>query len=100
MTKCMSRRSEEVKVYLEAARRILAGEVVHETGACCIALQVADELGIAWWEEDKFYHLFKPRDNFNELWWGTQFGKSQDKRKECRALALCFMAAMVKAGDA
>ena len=84
-------------VYREAARRIERGEVDHNDGACCVALRTNYEYEVPGFSADDFYYAFKP-NSASSMWWGRHFG-SEDEQRECRILALCFMAAMCDAGD-
>jgi hypothetical protein len=45
-----------------------------------------------------FERVFRPKSVY--AYWGDEWGCNHDERRNIRILALCFMAAMVEAGDA
>lgn len=40
------------------------------------------------------------RPEIGVVYWGMHWGDSREERDDCRIIALCFMAAMIEAGDA
>lgn len=84
--------TKRVAIYREAARRC---ETEATWGACIyIFFAGHGDTEIGPWHEDPeveiFRAMFKPEDA-GSLWW---------EDNDPRILALCFMAAMVEAGDA
>lgn len=88
------------KVYLEAARKVAD----HEEHFSCSASHRSGG------KVDAYRSLFKPESTMWLAWWNEGWdgpcNTAQDlnERNEflrnCRTLALCFMAAIVEAGDA
>ena len=46
-------------------------------------------------ESDKYSALFAPQTNYNDQAWGEEWGNDTERRN-CRVLALCFMAAIAE----
>lgn len=95
-------RAKRAAMYREAANIVECGIDAHS----CHAIYRATGLGVPdEWEKrlpcsdaDEYDELFRPDDP--GAWgesWGICWG---DERHDCRVVALCFMAAMVEAGDA
>ena len=82
--------STDAAVYREAARQIEEGIQIWT----CNALECLGASPIP------YAALFKPEDEHFDGSWGTRWSDSYEERQDCRILALCFMAAMVEAGDA
>jgi hypothetical protein len=96
----MARSTKTAKLsdgYRNSAKLIEEGKEDHLRGACCIAM---DQIAMIDGDVNNvqvFYDLFKPNEGHNALWWGEKW---EDDARSCRILALCFMAALVEAGDA
>lgn len=97
-------KSVEARIYRTAAQRL--AKMKQTTPACMAIADVAgcgDDLDCL--EVRAFTKTFKPRGECgNSAWsWRWVDDLDCDYRKtldNCRVLALCFMAAMVEAGDA
>lgn len=106
----------EAIIYLRAAKMLLSA---HERGrvvASCWAVDVAASpyrsmatlVSLEGGRRVKPYcqqrkalsETFCPPERGPYGWWGNEFGESKEDRLNGRLLMLCFMAAMVEAGDA
>ncbi len=97
-------RTETAKAYREAAR-LMEREAIYFDGPvtyACHALELV-EFGHASWADSKYCSplrdVFDPEREGGSAWL-CDATVSTEARKEIRILALCFMAAMVEAGDA
>ena len=96
----MSRSTEEAKkraaIYRKAARRI--ERAAHGMFSCSTLNTITGDGEAA----RRYAELFRPED-YNGECWGHAWANGWDQWRErnaCRIVALCFMAAMVEAGDA
>lgn len=91
------------KVYREAAKQGAEGAI---DGACVWIAWAQDKDGGAYFCDplvEEYSGLFKPGPGvyWGELWADNIHNPRPDPAtRECRVLALCFMAAIVEAGDA
>ena len=96
---------QRARVYREAARIVAEFEDRDSGAGSCSAIADAmfpESDTLSAWERSKesanisiYQGLFSPSD-FSEGYWGEFW----DAPRACRCIALCFMAAMVEAGDA
>ena len=93
MTDRCTDRAKRAEVYREAA------DLIPKDYASCFAVNKVvsghHECGTS--EARAYEELFAPY--VKTFAWGEQWGE-EPERTNCRILALCFMAAMVEAGDA
>ena len=97
MKTSVAQRKKDAAVYRKAARRIERGENL----TACFAIEAVTN--IAYTQEplcDRMRSIFAP--DSEKLYWlgGIVDGNHDHGDKQGRILALCFMAAMVEAGDA
>lgn len=97
-------------IYRNAAKRVAQG---HNQWSCCAVAGVPDsdvpETGKNWSALNWYERLFAPHDRNPGLLWGNLWDydisgieepllpRSRGAAKECRILALCFMAAIAEA---
>lgn len=89
--------------YLEAARLAAQDEIRDPGKGACSAIAEAmyaqEDRYVAFDkahnsdEVNNFIALFQPAGSAYG-YWGNEWGNDDEERKECRVLALCFMAAM------
>jgi hypothetical protein len=89
-------------IYLRAAEIMASGESV-AVGSCCWAIALAKDpevMMLPHYDEDSraLKMIYAPRGRAG--YWLRNIGDSEAERHNGRILALCFMAAMVEAGDA
>ena len=84
--------TERAAMFLEAARRLAEREQTPDTECFCSCCAIEFVGGAR--EKNRYSALFNPL-NGNTFW-----GLNWPRPSQCRVLALCFMAAMVEAGDA
>ena len=98
-------------IYLDAAKLFEDGKVKDTGQGACSAIAEAMNPTIhhslAYDKErhaekspvHDFTAIFSPNDDAR-YYWGDGWGDTQEERNNARVVALCFMAAMVEAGDA
>lgn len=96
----MNASTNSAKVYRDAAAYLFRRNPKVWWG-CCDAINkvTTGDPCIRSAQEAVFAAYFKP-ENTNYVYWGGQWSDDSRERHACRILALCFMAAMVEAGDA
>lgn len=92
----MASSTETAKVYREAARLIEAGSA---NCGCCFAISLAGGRGYLP-EGEHAKMMLKTFPEGMRGGWGHYRAHGGDQDQSPRILALCFMAAMVEAGDA
>ena len=96
-------RTKRAKVYRDAAE-LLCHQDTKECWGCCDAINkiVCGSALTDTQQKEEFEHYFKPVSK--TLYWGSLWGDDDafwsGSIHNCRILAICFMAAMVEAGDA
>lgn len=91
---------DSAKVYRDAADYLCRPTPKDCWGTCDAINQIA--AGDPCYESPakaRYESYFMPPSS-TRCYWGEMWGDSPDEIHECRLLALCFMAAMVEAGDA
>lgn len=96
-------RNKRAAVYRKAAQ---LGELGERDGSC-VWVAVAEGLDSPYASElsAKYSKVFNPGSDF-ALYWGNEWADQPwscgpvEAARDCRVLALCFMAALVEAGDA
>lgn len=87
-------RQRSAALYHEAARRIAEDEPTKEHSCTCSCCMVGEVGGLQ--RRVDYAEMFRPEGHPPDGSWGVLW----DDIDACRVLALCFMAAMVEAGDA
>jgi hypothetical protein len=96
-------RKERANIYRKAAQIMESRLVPVTDGSCCWALAVAKDSEVVELVKDSdaiaMKRYFSAPRRFHDAYWmyGDDEGSDQNSH---RILALCFMAAMVEAGDA
>lgn len=83
------------EIYREAARRLIDGGASH---GCCVTIAVIahdNPFDFNCAESEDFTALFRP-DHERTAYWGDQWAINRPDSDACRALALCFMAAIAE----
>lgn len=98
----------EVQIYRDAAKVIEDGKLLDNGRGSCSAITQAAEPQMHHSEAydalcctpivTNYVNTFCPRGRTGG-YWGTEWGATHQEQDDCRILALCFMAAMVEAGD-
>ena len=86
--------NERAEIYRRAAKEMNMGRVSCSCGAIWYISGYSDNL--TW----PYFRIFSPLGANNQQEWGRQWSDDFQELKDCRVLALLFMAAMVEAGDA
>jgi len=98
----MNKEKLNPEVYIKAAKDL---RKYHGFSCAAVTWSAGDMNEVGYVHADAYTDLFFPPDELNpEVWclnyaWGEMWGRTNEKRNECRVLALLFMAAIAESGD-